>query len=39
MHLTNSSTELRNFVTFCAKKRTKVAKITTRGELGVMSKL
>lgn len=33
--LTNSSTGLRNVGTFCAKKRTKVANITTRGELGV----
>ncbi len=31
------STGLRNAGTFCAKTRTKVAIITTLGELGVMS--
>jgi hypothetical protein len=34
--LTNSSTGLRNVCTFPAKKRNKVANITTRGELGVI---
>ena len=35
MHITNSSTGLRNVCTFPAKIRSKVANITTRGELGV----
>tara|TARA_R110002110_G_scaffold291980_1_gene506028 strand:- start:109 stop:264 length:156 start_codon:yes stop_codon:yes gene_type:complete len=33
--ITNSSTGLRNVCTFPAKTRSKVANITTRGELGV----
>jgi hypothetical protein len=35
-HITNSSTGLRNLVTFPAKIRSKVANITPRGDLGVM---
>jgi hypothetical protein len=35
-HITNSTTGLRNVCTFPAKTRSKVANITTRGELGVM---
>jgi len=34
-NITNSSTGLRNVCTFPAKKRSKVANITSRGELGV----
>jgi hypothetical protein len=35
MTITNSSTGLRNVGDFTAKIRSKVANITTRGELGV----
>jgi hypothetical protein len=37
-HSTSSSTGLRNVCTFPAKTRSKVANITTRGELGVRGK-
>jgi hypothetical protein len=37
-HITSSSTGLRNVCTFPAKTRSKVANITTRGELGVSIK-
>jgi hypothetical protein len=36
LRITNSSTGLRNVCTFPAKTRSKVANITSRGELGVM---
>jgi len=38
-NITNSSTGLRNVCTFPAKTRSKVANITSRGELGVMCQI